>query len=182
MDAAPDRRVYRRGEASGLYAFFHLIAFRGLRRGEGVGQDWVNVDLDAQAITIAKEIVVNGWVPFEDDPKTDGSAATIGLDSVNVAVLRAHRMRQLQGLGVPSAGSGRYPGYGHDRASSPQVKGPFLLAPCWPERTGTERRGAVLGVMADGGHPQRAADQLHGGVRYGATQPGSIRIGVTGDS
>ncbi|MFF2655050.1 tyrosine recombinase XerC [Streptomyces sp. NPDC058045] len=81
-------------EASRLYAFFHLIAFRGLRRGEGVGQDWVNVDLDGQAITIAKEIVVDGWTPFEDDPKTDGSAATIGLDTVNVAVLRAHRERQ----------------------------------------------------------------------------------------
>ncbi|MDX3559035.1 site-specific integrase [Streptomyces europaeiscabiei] len=83
-------------EESRLYAFFHLIAFRGLRRGEGVGQDWVHVDLDGQAITIAKEIVVDGWVPFEDDPKTDGSAATIGLDSVNVAVLRAHRERQAE--------------------------------------------------------------------------------------
>ncbi|GAA4999657.1 site-specific integrase [Streptomyces siamensis] len=82
-------------ESSRLYAFFHLIAFRGLRRGEGVGQDWVNVDLDGQSITIAKEIVVNGWVPFEDDPKTDGSAATIGLDSVNVSVLREHKARQL---------------------------------------------------------------------------------------
>lgn len=82
-------------EESRLYAFFHLIAFRGLRRGEGVGQDWVHVDLDGQAITIAKEIIVDGWTPFEDDPKTDGSAATIGLDSVNVAVLREHRKRQL---------------------------------------------------------------------------------------
>ncbi|MFJ6566461.1 tyrosine recombinase XerC [Streptomyces sp. NPDC091292] len=81
-------------EESRLYAFFHLIAFRGLRRGEGVGQDWVNVDLDAQAITIAKEIVVDGWTPIEDDPKTDGSAATIGLDTVNVAVLREHKVRQ----------------------------------------------------------------------------------------
>lgn len=82
-------------EASRLYAFFHLIAFRGLRRGEGVGQEWRHVDLDGQAITIAKEIVVDNWVAYEDEPKTDGSAATIGLDSVNVAVLRAHRERQL---------------------------------------------------------------------------------------
>jgi integrase len=81
-------------ESSRLYAFFHLIAFRGLRRGEGVGQDWVHVDLDGQAITIAKEIVVDNWVAYEDEPKTDGSAATIGLDTVNVAVLRAHRVRQ----------------------------------------------------------------------------------------
>lgn len=82
-------------ESSRLYAFYHLIAFRGLRRGEGVGQDWVNIDLDAQTLTVAKEIVVDGWTPFEDDPKTDGSAATIALDSVNVGVLREHRARQL---------------------------------------------------------------------------------------
>lgn len=83
-------------EPDRLYAFFHLIAFRGLRRGEGVGQDWVNIDLDAQTLTVAKEIVVDGWTPVETVPKTDGSAGTIGLDSVNVAVLREHRARQLQ--------------------------------------------------------------------------------------
>ncbi|WP_263170633.1 tyrosine recombinase XerC [Streptomyces sp. SCSIO ZS0520] len=81
-------------EKSRLYAFFHLIAFRGLRRGEGVGQDEANVDLDGQTITISKEIIVDGWVPFEDTPKTDGAAATIALDSVNVAVLREHRARK----------------------------------------------------------------------------------------
>ncbi|MBB5103245.1 integrase [Streptomyces spectabilis] len=81
-------------ESSRLYALFHLIAFRGLRRGEGVGQDEANVDLDGQEITIAKEIVVDGWVPFEDEPKTDGSAGTIGLDSLNVAVIREHRVRK----------------------------------------------------------------------------------------
>lgn len=82
-------------ESDRLYAFFHLTAFRGLRRGEGVGQDWVNVDLDGHAITIAKEIVLNGWTPVESVLKTDGSAATIALDSMNVATLREHRVRQL---------------------------------------------------------------------------------------
>ncbi|MEU6098017.1 tyrosine-type recombinase/integrase [Streptomyces sp. NPDC047079] len=83
-------------ETDRLYAFFHLVAFRGLRRGEAVGQDWRDVDLDGQAITIAKNIVVRQWTPEEGVPKTDGSAGTIALDSLNVAVLRAHRERQLQ--------------------------------------------------------------------------------------
>ncbi|MFF3060900.1 tyrosine recombinase XerC [Streptomyces sp. NPDC057909] len=87
LDAAEEDR---------LYAFFHLIAFRGLRRGEGVGQDWVNVDLDAQSLTVAKEIVVDGWTPVETEPKTDGSAGTIGLDMGTVQALRDHRARQLQ--------------------------------------------------------------------------------------
>ena len=72
----------------------HLIAFRGLRRGEAVGQDWADVDLDGQQLTVSKEIVVDGWTPVEDTPKTDGSAGTIGLDSVNVQVLREHLKRQ----------------------------------------------------------------------------------------
>lgn len=32
---------------------------------------------------------------MEDDPKTDGSTATIGLDAVTVQVLREHQVRQL---------------------------------------------------------------------------------------
>ncbi|MDV5147215.1 tyrosine-type recombinase/integrase [Streptomyces sp. SBC-4] len=82
-------------EGDRLYAFFHLIAFRGLRRGEGVGQDWVNVDLDGQSLTVAKEIIVDGWTPVEDVPKTDGSAGTIGLDLATVQALREHRVRQM---------------------------------------------------------------------------------------
>ncbi|MFJ4627218.1 tyrosine recombinase XerC [Streptomyces sp. NPDC088847] len=82
-------------ETSRLYAFFHLIAFRGLRRGEGVGADWPNVDLDGGLFTVGKELVVDNWEVFEDDPKTEESAGTIALDSVNVGVLREHRARQL---------------------------------------------------------------------------------------
>ncbi|SFD12316.1 site-specific integrase [Streptomyces aidingensis] len=87
LDAAQDDR---------LYAFFHLSGTRGLRRGEAVGQDWTDVDLDAGLITPSKEIVVDGWDPYESAPKTDGSASTIALDSLNVAVLREHRRRQLR--------------------------------------------------------------------------------------
>lgn len=81
-------------EAHRLYAFFHLIAFRGLRRGEGVGQDWANVDLEAETITIAKAITVDGWTPVEGIPKTDGAAATIALGPATAQVLREHRARQ----------------------------------------------------------------------------------------
>ncbi|MEU3499227.1 site-specific integrase [Streptomyces hundungensis] len=81
-------------ESDRLYPLFHLMGARGLRRGEGVGQEWTDVDLDAGQITPAKELVVDGWDPYESAPKTDGSASTIALDSLNVAVLRGHRERQ----------------------------------------------------------------------------------------
>ncbi|MER7517029.1 site-specific integrase [Streptomyces sp. NPDC126499] len=85
LDAAEEDR---------LYAVFHLMGTRGLRRGEAVGQDWHETDLDAGLITPAKEIVVDGWDPYESKPKTDGSAGTIALDSVNIEVLRAQKARQ----------------------------------------------------------------------------------------
>ncbi|MEU7581969.1 tyrosine-type recombinase/integrase [Streptomyces sp. NPDC041068] len=85
LDAAEEDR---------LYAIFHLMGSRGLRRGEAVGQDWHEIDLDAGLITPAKEIVVDGWDPYESEPKTDGSANTIALDSANVTVLRDHKALQ----------------------------------------------------------------------------------------
>ncbi|MBF6048140.1 tyrosine-type recombinase/integrase [Streptomyces sp. NRRL B-1677] len=77
-----------------LYAFFHLIGHRGLRRGEGVGQAWTDIDLDRGLLTVAKGIVVDNWEAYESDPKTDGSAATIALDDKTVEALRVHRARQ----------------------------------------------------------------------------------------
>ncbi|KAB1149140.1 site-specific integrase [Streptomyces luteolifulvus] len=81
-------------EGDRLYAVFHLMGTRGLRRGEAVGQDWHEIDLGAGLITPAKEIVVDGWDLYESEPKTDGSANTIALDSMNIAVLRDHKARQ----------------------------------------------------------------------------------------
>ncbi|NGO70724.1 site-specific integrase [Streptomyces boncukensis] len=81
-------------EGDRLYALFHLMGTRGLRRGEAVGQEWLDIDLDARLITPSKEIVVDGWDPYESEPKTEGSSNTIALDSLNVAVLLAHRARQ----------------------------------------------------------------------------------------
>jgi len=77
-----------------LYPLFHLVVFRGLRRGEACGQRWMDTDLAAQLLTVAKQLIVDGWEVYEDDPKTDAGARTIALDADTVAVLEAHRERQ----------------------------------------------------------------------------------------
>jgi integrase len=83
-------------EASRLYAFYHLVAHHGLRRGEGVGADWANVHLDATPprIDVLTEIVVDGWTAVETKPKTDSSMSSVTLDRETVAVLREHRVGQ----------------------------------------------------------------------------------------
>ncbi len=144
-------------ESSRLYAFYHLIAFRGLRRGEGVGQDEANIDLDGQSITIAREIVVDGWTPFEDEPKTDGSAATIALDSVTVAVLREHRARKTAEREA-----------WNERAARERAEGKDT--PDWTE-TGKEF------VDIDGAwlHPEKVSDEFRGICRLAGLPPINLR-------
>ncbi|MCW2882022.1 MAG: hypothetical protein JWQ95_6122 [Sphaerisporangium sp.] len=49
VDAGPARVFLARAARDRLYAQFHLIAFRGLRRGESCGIRWTDLDLDAGA-------------------------------------------------------------------------------------------------------------------------------------
>jgi hypothetical protein len=76
-----------------LYALYHLIAFRGLRRGEAVGLTWTDVDLDGGEVTVAAQIVQLGYATEHATPKAD-SQGVVALDSTTTQVLRAHRERQ----------------------------------------------------------------------------------------
>lgn len=40
-----------------LYAMWHLIAFRGLRRGEACGQPWSETNLDTHSLTVSSQLV-----------------------------------------------------------------------------------------------------------------------------
>ncbi|MDT3395476.1 tyrosine-type recombinase/integrase [Streptomyces sp. B1866] len=88
-------RFLDHAEVDRLYALFHLIAFRGLRRGEAVGQAWADVDLDNRLLRVSKTIVQDGWTPVESKPKTEDSEAVIGLGPQTARVLRAHRAYQV---------------------------------------------------------------------------------------
>lgn len=78
-----------------LYALWHLIAFRGLRRGEACGLEWPEVDLTRGVVTILRQrIVVDGEVT-EDTPKSDAGQRSIALDEGTMAALKAHRKHQL---------------------------------------------------------------------------------------
>lgn len=89
-------RFLDQAEGDRLYAFFHLIAHHGLRRGEGVGQGWADFSPERKEIRVSAEIVVDGWTPIETAPKTDGSVGVVKVDAGTVRVLLAHRERQQQ--------------------------------------------------------------------------------------
>ncbi|MBN1174993.1 MAG: site-specific integrase, partial [Micromonosporaceae bacterium] len=77
-----------------LYALYHLIAYRGLRRGEACGLHWADVDLAGKQLVIRWQITQHGWATSLETPKTGSSEDVIALDTGTVAALIAHRARQ----------------------------------------------------------------------------------------
>lgn len=77
-----------------LYAMWHLIAFRGLRRGEACGQPWSETNLPGHTLTVTTQLVQDGWEIAESDPKTDSGFRVIALDDDTVGVLERHRKQQ----------------------------------------------------------------------------------------
>ncbi len=52
-----------------LYALFHLVSHRGLRRGEACGVRWSDVDLDAATLTVSKQLVLASWEVLRGRPE-----------------------------------------------------------------------------------------------------------------
>ncbi|WP_344593385.1 tyrosine-type recombinase/integrase [Actinomadura vinacea] len=88
-----------------LYAAFHLIALRGLRRGEAVGLRWCDVDLDHGVVVICQQIQQHRGMLAVCAPKT--SARVIALDRTTVQALREHRDRQCRRSGCTICATGR---------------------------------------------------------------------------
>jgi len=77
-----------------LYAAYHLIALRGLRRGEAAGLRWCDIDLDGKTAMIAQQLQQYDGRLAICPPNTDHSTRVIALDHTTVAALAAHRDRQ----------------------------------------------------------------------------------------
>ena len=77
-----------------LYAAYHLIALRRLRRGEAAGLRWCDVDLDGKTAVISQQLQQYGGHLTVCPPKTAHSVRVIALDRTTVAALRAYRDRQ----------------------------------------------------------------------------------------
>jgi integrase len=74
-----------------LYAMWHLIAFRGLRRGEACAQPWSETNLDDHSLTVSAQLVQDEWEVETSEPKTDSGFRVVALDDDTVNVLKQHR-------------------------------------------------------------------------------------------
>ena len=77
-----------------LYAAYHLIALRGLRRGEAAGLRWCDVDLDGKTAVISQQLQQYDGRLAICPPKTAHSTRVIALDHTTVAALAEHQDRQ----------------------------------------------------------------------------------------
>lgn len=74
-----------------------LLGTTGIRRGEGLGARWADIDWDKSTITIRRALIQTEkggrtW----STPKTKSGWRTIVLDEDTIAALKAHRARQNQ--------------------------------------------------------------------------------------
>jgi integrase len=76
-----------------LFAFFHLAAYTGARRGELLNLRWTDIDLDGKQITITGSTAVVGGQRINGTTKS-GRTRTISIDEETVTVLRQHRQAQ----------------------------------------------------------------------------------------
>lgn len=74
-----------------LYAFYHLIAYRGPRRGEACGIHDDDINAAQHELTFRSQRVQIGWDVEEGEPKTDAGERTIALDPETLRVLHAHQ-------------------------------------------------------------------------------------------
>jgi integrase len=97
----PDQTAQFLNHATGdrLYPLFHLVTFRGLRRGEACGARWSELDLANGTLAVSLQLLQHGWATSLEKPKTDDSDAIIALDTATIAVLTVHRRNQQAAAG-----------------------------------------------------------------------------------
>lgn len=89
-------RFLKTAENARLYALWAVALSMGLRRGEALGLQWADVDLDGGRITIRRALHrVDGELKLEN-VKTEGSVAVLPLPRPLVPILANHRRRQLE--------------------------------------------------------------------------------------
>ena len=100
-------------EGDRLYAAWWLLGTAGLRRGEVLGLRWRDLNRETRRLAVVRSLTQRGTELAFAEPKTKRGRRNLALDERSMAILEAHRRRQLEerialGLGRPAAGRARF--------------------------------------------------------------------------
>lgn len=96
-----EMKIWTPGEAKTFLAMaagqpysplWHLALHTGMRKGELIGLQWDDLDLDRGRLAVRRTLSESGPGREPDDTKT-GQSRTIDLDAGTVLLLKAHRLR-----------------------------------------------------------------------------------------
>jgi integrase/predicted RNA-binding Zn-ribbon protein involved in translation (DUF1610 family) len=79
-----------------LYPLWHTLAMTGMRRGEGLGLRWEDVDFEAARLSVRRALIPSGREVVVSEPKTARGRRSIAIDPETVAVLKTQAARQLE--------------------------------------------------------------------------------------
>ena len=96
-------RFLRHVSGEPLYPAFVLAATTGMRRGEVLGLQWQDIDLDRRRAFVRRSLVVVRYKVRTSEPKTARGRRAVALDEGTVKVLRDHRRRREEAPGEPGA-------------------------------------------------------------------------------
>lgn len=87
-------------------AFFRLLAFTGMRKGEALALNWSDIDFNKKQVHITKGVVLDeNEIPIISTTKTKKSVRTVSLDDESLATLRRWKLEQakeLMSIGINS--------------------------------------------------------------------------------
>ena len=87
-------------------AFFRLLAFTGMRKGEALALNWSDIDFNKKQVHITKGVVLDeNEIPIISTTKTKKSVRTVSLDDESLAILRKWKLEQakeLMSIGINS--------------------------------------------------------------------------------
>lgn len=87
-------------------AFFRLLAFTGMRKGEALALNWSDIDFNKKQVHITKGVVLDeNEIPIISTTKTKKSVRTVSLDDESLATLKKWKIEQakeLMSIGINS--------------------------------------------------------------------------------
>lgn len=82
-----------------LYPVYLMTLGTGLRRGEILGLRWKDINLEAETVTVKRELLfINGKQLMQDGTKTAGSKSTVTMPDMVADTMKKHKTHQSEAM------------------------------------------------------------------------------------